>query len=428
MCRCSWPSRAGEPPPASASSATRLAAERPVGDRVEQERGPTCGDHRQARASAWAEHALVGFNRAHHLLGPLVRRYTVPTRSVHVASIHLVGGAQHVGGHSGSDQVHGVHTGSAQLAAQRFGEADDPRLRSGISARRGEVGIATDRCVVDDRSLPPGEHPREYAPREMDNPHQVHLEHRVYLVDRLLLQQSAGHQPGVVHEQVDLLQVIAKPCARSLDVRLRGEVDMHGTNLPGCTGRDAKCLEMLDIPYPCHYRSQGPLGESFDERATYAPVGSGNERDLACQVHTLRLGGCIGAARPLASTHSTCRPVSLRMACQNGLVSTVSEERTPRLTAVMREGERVTPLELFFDLVFVLALTQCTTLMARTPTWIGLLKGVLALGMLWWAWTGYAWLTSVVDPEEGSVRLVIFTAMAAMLVRALGGPGAVRRG
>jgi low temperature requirement protein LtrA len=105
-------------------------------------------------------------------------------------------------------------------------------------------------------------------------------------------------------------------------------------------------------------------------------------------------------------------------------VSTASEERAPRLTAVMREGERVTPLELFFDLVFVLALTQCTTLMARTPTWIGLLKGVLALGMLWWAWVGYAWLTSVVDPEEGSVRLVIFAAMAAMLVAALCVPGA----
>ncbi len=62
--------------------------------------------------------------------------------------------------------------------------------------------------------------------------------------------------------------------------------------------------------------------------------------------------------------------------------------------------------------------------MARTPTWEGLLKGVLVLGMLWWAWVGYAWLTSVVDPEEGSVRLVIFAAMAAMLVAALCVPGA----
>jgi low temperature requirement protein LtrA len=85
----------------------------------------------------------------------------------------------------------------------------------------------------------------------------------------------------------------------------------------------------------------------------------------------------------------------------------------------MREGERVTPLELFFDLVFVLALTQCTALIAGTRTWEGVLKGLLILGMLWWSWGGYAWLTSVVDPEEGSVRLVMFVAMAAFLVAAL---------
>jgi low temperature requirement protein LtrA len=90
----------------------------------------------------------------------------------------------------------------------------------------------------------------------------------------------------------------------------------------------------------------------------------------------------------------------------------------------MREGERVTPLELFFDLVFVLALTQCTTLIVRTPTWEGLLKSLLVLGMLWWSWVGYAWLTSVVDPEEGAVRLAMFAAMAAFLVAALCVPGA----
>jgi low temperature requirement protein LtrA len=90
----------------------------------------------------------------------------------------------------------------------------------------------------------------------------------------------------------------------------------------------------------------------------------------------------------------------------------------------MREGERVTPLELFFDLVFVLALTQCTTLIARTPTWEGMLKGLLALGVLWWSWVGYAWLTSVLDPEEGAVRLLMFAAMAALLVAALCVPGA----
>jgi low temperature requirement protein LtrA len=89
------------------------------------------------------------------------------------------------------------------------------------------------------------------------------------------------------------------------------------------------------------------------------------------------------------------------------------------MTAVMRSEETVTPLELFFDLVFVLALTQCTALMAEEPTWRGLAKGLLILGVLWWSWVGYAWLTSVVDPEEGVVRFAIFAAMAALLVVAL---------
>jgi low temperature requirement protein LtrA len=94
------------------------------------------------------------------------------------------------------------------------------------------------------------------------------------------------------------------------------------------------------------------------------------------------------------------------------------------MAAVLRQTERVTPLELFFDLVFVLAITQCTALMAEDPTWQGLGKGVLVLGVLWWSWVGYAWFTSVVDPEEGAVRLVIFAAMAALLVAALCVPDA----
>jgi low temperature requirement protein LtrA len=105
-------------------------------------------------------------------------------------------------------------------------------------------------------------------------------------------------------------------------------------------------------------------------------------------------------------------------------VETAASTHAPRLSAVLREGERVTPLELFFDLVFVLAITQCTELMADHPTWEGLAQGALVLGMLWWAWTGYAWLTSVVDPEEGAVRIVMFVAMAALLIVAIALPEA----
>jgi low temperature requirement protein LtrA len=96
-----------------------------------------------------------------------------------------------------------------------------------------------------------------------------------------------------------------------------------------------------------------------------------------------------------------------------------AETGQSRLRATLREGERVTPLELFFDLVFVLAITQCTALMSHHPTWSGIAQGLLVLGMLWWAWTGYSWLTSVIDPEEGAVRLVIFGAMAALLLVSL---------
>ena len=106
-------------------------------------------------------------------------------------------------------------------------------------------------------------------------------------------------------------------------------------------------------------------------------------------------------------------------------MSTVAQPRTSRLTAVMRnQNARVTPLELFFDLVFVLALTQCTALIAATPTWEGLARGLLILGVLWWSWVGYSWLTSMIDPQEGAVRLAIFASMAGLLVAALCVPGA----
>jgi low temperature requirement protein LtrA len=100
-------------------------------------------------------------------------------------------------------------------------------------------------------------------------------------------------------------------------------------------------------------------------------------------------------------------------------MATAASTRAPRINPVMREGERVTPLELFFDLVFVLALTQCTALMAAHPTWEGVAQGLLVLGVLWWSWAGYAWLTSVIDPEEGAVRIAFFAAMAAFLVVSL---------
>jgi low temperature requirement protein LtrA len=85
---------------------------------------------------------------------------------------------------------------------------------------------------------------------------------------------------------------------------------------------------------------------------------------------------------------------------------------------------QVTPLELFFDLAFVFAMTQVTSLLGRDPTWGGVLRGMLVLAALWWAWSVYAWLTSAMDVDEGGVRLVMLAAMGAMLFVALAVPGA----
>jgi low temperature requirement protein LtrA len=99
------------------------------------------------------------------------------------------------------------------------------------------------------------------------------------------------------------------------------------------------------------------------------------------------------------------------------------------VSAAQREHERdaehqVTPLELFFDLVFVFAMTQVTSLLADDPTWGGVLRGMLVLAALWWAWAVYAWLTSAMDVDEGGVRVAMLASMGAMLVVALAVPGA----
>ena len=85
----------------------------------------------------------------------------------------------------------------------------------------------------------------------------------------------------------------------------------------------------------------------------------------------------------------------------------------------VQPGQQVTPLELFFDLVFVFAITQVTGFLAADPTWIGLLRGLMLLAALWWAWASYAWLTNTLNPEEGPVRLAVFGSIGAMLIVSL---------
>ena len=87
--------------------------------------------------------------------------------------------------------------------------------------------------------------------------------------------------------------------------------------------------------------------------------------------------------------------------------------------AAVEKEHRVTPRELFFDLVFVFAFTQVATLLANDPTFAGIGRGVLVLAALWWAWSAYAWFTNIVNPEASPVGLALLGALIAMFVAAL---------
>jgi low temperature requirement protein LtrA len=88
------------------------------------------------------------------------------------------------------------------------------------------------------------------------------------------------------------------------------------------------------------------------------------------------------------------------------------------------ESSRVTSLELFFDLVFVFAITQVTALMSHDPTWAGALHGLMVLGLLWFGWTAFAWLGNQAKADEGLLRSGLVIAMAAMFAVGLSIPEA----
>ena len=90
----------------------------------------------------------------------------------------------------------------------------------------------------------------------------------------------------------------------------------------------------------------------------------------------------------------------------------------------VQSDRRVTALELFFDLVFVFAITQLTGYVSKDPTWSRLVEALAILAALWWVWSAYAWLGNRTAADEGAVRVVLFAAMGGMLVVSLAVPTA----
>ena len=86
--------------------------------------------------------------------------------------------------------------------------------------------------------------------------------------------------------------------------------------------------------------------------------------------------------------------------------------------------QKSTTLELFFDLVFVFAITQVTGFIAQHPTWTRMLEALAILAVLWWAWVAYAWLGNSAGSDDGALRVVLLGAMGPLLVLSLAVPGA----
>ena len=90
----------------------------------------------------------------------------------------------------------------------------------------------------------------------------------------------------------------------------------------------------------------------------------------------------------------------------------------------MDDTQRVSTLELFFDLVFVFTITQLTSVLVLHPNLRGLAQVALMLGVIWWMYAGYAWLTNAVPPDRLERQAFLLAAMAAYLVLALSIPHA----
>ncbi len=88
------------------------------------------------------------------------------------------------------------------------------------------------------------------------------------------------------------------------------------------------------------------------------------------------------------------------------------------------EERRTSPVELLWDLVFVFAVTQVTTLLSRDLSWAGLGRSMLVLALVWWAWSAFVWAANAQDTGSPTLRLVLLLAMVLTFVAGLSLPHA----
>ena len=86
------------------------------------------------------------------------------------------------------------------------------------------------------------------------------------------------------------------------------------------------------------------------------------------------------------------------------------------------EERRTAPIELLWDLVFVFAITQVTTLLWRDLTWAGFGRAMLVLALVWWAWSAYVWAANAQDPGSPTLRACLLLSSISIFVAGLSIP------
>ncbi|MBT8240212.1 MAG: low temperature requirement protein A [Acidimicrobiia bacterium] len=100
-------------------------------------------------------------------------------------------------------------------------------------------------------------------------------------------------------------------------------------------------------------------------------------------------------------------------------------EGSDRIENLDEEVEKTAhPLELFFDLVFVFAITRVVSLVVHDLTTVGVLRGALLLALMWWAWTNWTWTSNVVDLEPRIIRVAVLASMLGVFGMAFAVPTA----
>src|SRR5437764_15265019 len=85
---------------------------------------------------------------------------------------------------------------------------------------------------------------------------------------------------------------------------------------------------------------------------------------------------------------------------------------------------RTSPVELLWDLVFAFAVTQVITLLLGDLTWRGFGRSMLALALVWWAWSAFVWVANAFDDDARALRVVLVVAIGFIFVAGLALPGA----